>query len=69
MNNLLVINWCATTVYRKIFAHFIFAPLALIVSGRIYDWANSNVSNYFSLNILCVGEFKTVQIILNCLQL
>lgn len=55
MNNLLVINWCATTVYRKIFAHFIFAPLALIVSGRIYDWANSNVSNYSSLNTTVSG--------------
>lgn len=26
--------------------NFIFASLALIVGGKIQDWANSNVSNY-----------------------
>lgn len=37
---------------------FNFASFAFIVSGRIKDWANSNVKNTPHLTQLCLGELK-----------
>lgn len=37
---------------------FNFAYFAFIVSGRIKDWANSNVKNTPHLTQLCLGELK-----------
>lgn len=49
------------TVYRDIFAPVLFSPLfAIVVSGRIKDWANTNVPRYiFSIqSCLCKLEQK-----------
>lgn len=61
-------KWYMYILYTgKYSPRFIFAPFALVISERIYDWANfKNISNncinyrksiYFFLS--CLGEFKT----------
>lgn len=50
------------TVYKKIVAPVLFSP---VVSGRIEDWLNSNVSYYLSFNTTVSGRIQCGR---NCLQ-
>lgn len=50
------------TVEREIFAPVLFsAHFTPVVSGRIQNWTNSNVSNNIFYTQLCLDEFKTGQ--------
>lgn len=44
---------------------FILTPVAFVVSGRIEDWLNSNVSYYLSFNTTVSGRIQCGR---NCLQ-
>lgn len=46
-------------LYTGKYSHrFIFAPFNLVVCRQIYDWANSYVSNYLSLNTTTSGRIQ-----------
>lgn len=51
-----VLHLSITLYTRKYSPRFIFTPFAVIVSGRIQDWANYNVSYYLSLNTSVSGR-------------